>query len=106
MAVAVVQEWATTDRGTANYDAVSGEIRRRSGGMPEGMMFQCAGFDGDTFRVFSVWDSRERFDRFRDEVIMPSVEAAATGGREPDETRSYELHNVMAPEARPVGPGA
>ncbi len=103
MAVAVVQEWAATDRGTANYDAISSEIRRRSGGWPEGLMFQCAGFDGDTFRIFSVWDSRDRFERFRDEVIMPAVAASASGGREPDETRAYELHDAMTPEARPVG---
>ena len=103
MAVAVVQEWAATNRDTGGYDAVSAEIRSRTGGRPEGMMFQCAGFDGDTFRVFSVWDSRERFDRFLSEVVMPAVQAAAPPGGSEPETHSYELHGVMAPEAQQAG---
>ena len=105
MAVAVVQEWTTTDRETPRFDAVSAEIRRRTGGMPDGMLFHCAGFDGDTFRVFSAWESRDQFDRFRDEVILPAVQAVAPGGEEP-QTHSYELQAVAVPEGRAVSSGA
>jgi hypothetical protein len=103
MAVAVVQEWAATNRETRGYDQVSAEIRRRSSGWPEGLLFQCAGFDGDTFRVFSAWDAREYFDRFEREVLMPAVEAAAPADGSPPQTHSYELHAAMVPQAGQVG---
>ena len=96
MAVAVVQEWPNAERTTQGYDAVSGEIRQRTGGAPDGLLFQCAGFDGDTFRVFSAWESPGHFKRFFDDVLMPVVHAAAAGGTEP-ETRQYELHAVTVP---------
>jgi hypothetical protein len=105
MAVAVVQEWPATNRETTGFDAVSAEIRRRIGGAPAGLAFQCAGFDADTFRVFSVWESVVDFERFLEDVIMPAVRAAAPpGGAEP-QTHWYELHAVMAPEAHRAGAG-
>ena len=80
MAIAVMQEWTATDRRTKGYEAVSNEIRSRVDGPIEGFLFHAAGFDGDTFRIFEVWDSAEQLERFNEEVLMPAVRAAMEAG--------------------------
>jgi hypothetical protein len=97
MAVAVVQDWVEeeTDRSTTNYDAVS-ERLQALGEPPAGMLVHTAGFTGNGFRIFEVWESREDFERFLNETLMPIVQdIAPTDDRQPDVT-IYELHGFVA----------
>lgn len=41
---------------------------------PEGAVFHAAWFEGDSLRVFDVWESREDFHRFFDQRIMPGLD--------------------------------
>lgn len=95
MAVAVVQEWQVEDRSTENYDAINERIE--AGGVPEGLILHCAGFAGDRFRIFDVWETSEHFDRFMAERLMPAVEAVVPGDAPPPDLKTYELHNVITP---------
>src|SRR4051794_312353 len=72
MPVAVVQEWLEqeTDRSTTNYDALHERIMES--GSIEGFLLHAAGFTGHGFRIFEVWETREQFDRFVKERLMPS----------------------------------
>jgi hypothetical protein len=97
MAVAVVQDWPEdeTDRSTTNYDAMSERLQAR-GAPPAGLLVHTAGFTGNGFRIFEVWESREDFERFIEEVLMPLVnEVAGADARQPELT-VYELHNFIA----------
>jgi hypothetical protein len=97
MAVAVVQDWAEeeTDRSTENYDAISERLRAQSS-PSSGLLVHTAGFTGHGFRIFEVWESREDFERFTQEVLMPIVsEIAGSDSRMPDLT-VYELHDFLA----------
>jgi hypothetical protein len=97
MAVAVVQDWLEeeTDRSTTNYDAIS-ERLQALGEPPAGFLVHTAGFTGNGFRIFEVWESREAFERFTEDVLMPIVsEVAGSDARQPDLT-VYELHGFMA----------
>jgi hypothetical protein len=97
MAVAVVQDWVDeeTDRSTTNYDAIAERLRAR-GTPPSGMLVHTAGFTGHGFRIFEVWESREDFERFTQEVLMPIVgEIAGSDSPMPDLT-VYELHDFQA----------
>jgi hypothetical protein len=96
MAIAVVQDWVDeeTDRSTRNYDAVHERVI--AGGPIEGALVHTAGFTGNGFRIFEVWESREDFERFLNERLMPIVqEVSPDDGRQPEMT-VYELHNYMA----------
>jgi hypothetical protein len=95
MAVAVVQEWPVEDRSTENYDAIDKRIA--ADGVPEGLILHCAGFAGDRFRIFDVWESSEHFDRFMAERLMPAVQAVVPGDAPPPDLKTYELHNVITP---------
>jgi hypothetical protein len=92
MPVAVIQEWPVEpgDRSTTNYDAVHERVMQ--GEAPQGLLAHTAGFDGDRFRVFEVWQSRDDFDRFVQDRLLPIVESVGGADAPPPETRDYPLH--------------
>jgi len=63
--VAVVQDWVEeeTDRSTTNYDAISERLQAEDQ-PPAGLLVHTAGFTGNGFRIFEVWESREDYERF------------------------------------------
>jgi hypothetical protein len=94
MPVAVVQEWTVgDDRSTTNYDAVDERIA--ADGLPDGLIVHSAGFVGDRFRVFDVWETQAHYERFMAERLMPAVAEIAPEGAPPEDVVSYELHNVV-----------
>lgn len=93
MAVALVQEFRIQDgdRSTTNYDAINERLKNE---MPDGAVIHTAGFDGDVFRIFEVWESREQCERFWEERVMPLVqELAGDQAPPPDRQAIYDLHN-------------
>ena len=102
MPVAMISEFQVEpgDRSTANYDAVNARLDIAAD-PPQGLIVHIAGFDGDTFRVFDVWESQSDGERFYTERLMPIIEAvmseAGQGGGQPQRQYSYELHNVATP---------
>jgi hypothetical protein len=102
MAIAFVQEFAISDRSTANYDFV----KERLGDDPiDGLVIHTAGFDDDNnvFRILDVWDSREQAERFLAERIQPIMEEGTQAFPNPEAvappTREafYELHDLVKP---------
>jgi len=96
MAVAVIQEFPVDgeNRGDTNYDQVQ-EALGVSDNPPAGQLVHTAGFDEEAgvFRIFDVWESREAWDAFLNDRLMPIVRPLMEqGGRQP-ETRVYELHD-------------
>jgi hypothetical protein len=64
-----------------------------------------AGITERGFRIFEVWETREQYERFINERLMPIVrEIAPSDTREPDLT-VYELHGfAVSPHAAGVRP--
>jgi hypothetical protein len=98
MAVAFIQEFAISDRGTANYDAVNERLTKNQPA-PEGLLIHFAGFDDEdrVFRIVNVWETREQGQAYLDEHVMPAVHAVLGDVEWPaPPTRQgfYELHHV------------
>jgi hypothetical protein len=73
------------------YEAVSD--RAMSGDqLPEGCELHIAGPVEQGWRVITVWDSREAFDRFREEKLLPAIREVAGDAGPPD----------VEPEVNPV----
>ena len=72
-----IQEFAISDRGTANYDAVN-KRRTNSRAASEGLLIHFAGFDDEdgVFRIVNVWERREHGRTYFDEHVMPAVRRA------------------------------
>ena len=99
MAVAVIQDFPLdgADRTTTNYDRVQEALGTRDN-PPAGGLMHSAGFDeqAGVFRIFDVWESREAWDAFLNDRLMPVVEPMMEQGGRAPETRVYELHDFMA----------
>lgn len=99
MAFALVQDFPAdaTETGTANYDRIHAAIMQKVTG-PTGLIIHTAGFTGEGFRIFEVWESREQCEAFMNAVVMPTVREV-TDGRPgpPPMTTTYELHNMLRP---------
>jgi hypothetical protein len=91
VAVLVEAEEVTVE----NYDAVREKLGEEP---PDGVLVQTAGpMESGGLRVFSVWESREHYDRFREDRLLPALreaigEEAAAG---PSGAEIYELHDIF-----------
>jgi hypothetical protein len=88
MAVAIVMDFPGGTR--EQYDQVVARMHL-DGLLPPGAMHHTAGPTAGGWRVIDVWESREGFERFAEERIVPL--SAAAGMRRP-EMFTVELHNV------------
>jgi hypothetical protein len=60
---------------------------------PEGLILHTAGQGPNGWRVFDVWESREHFERFFEEQVLPTAqEIDAPPMSDPE---IYELRNIM-----------
>jgi hypothetical protein len=99
MAVLFLQEFAVTDRSTANYDHVNEQLDLS--GPPDGLIVHTAGFDDDSgvFRIVDVWETREQGERFMRERLDPIVNAMIADrpdAKPPTRESWYELHDILA----------
>ena len=98
MAIAVIQEFPIEgdDRTTTNYDRVQEALGARED-RPAGGLAHTAGFDEEAgvFRIFDVWESKEAWDAFMNDRLMPVVGPMMEQGARPPATRVYELHDFM-----------
>jgi hypothetical protein len=75
------------------------EINQKAFGNPKGpaeplsgLIIHTAGATSGGWRIFDVWESREQFDRFNDEYIMPAVQGMDLPQVPPE---VYELANLI-----------
>jgi hypothetical protein len=98
MPVAMIQDWAEGGHNTENYDAIVRVMGVREN-PPEGMIVHTAGALPDgAFRIFDVWETREHFERFMQDRLMPAVkEVVGDGGADapPPTMTMYELHGFQ-----------
>lgn len=102
MAVAFVSEFDVEpgDRSTPVYDAVNQRLGVADD-PPAGLVLHTAGFAGDVFRVFDVWETQADAQRFYDELLTPLVkqvqEEQGLEGGPPARQYAYELIDVLKP---------
>jgi hypothetical protein len=81
------------------YDQVSTEADVESN-PPDGLIFHWAGDVDDKWTITDVWESREAYDRFRDERLFPAIQKVS--GMDPAEgpqptVTEFEVHNYVKP---------
>ena len=80
--------------GAQIYDRLNDEMNTESD-LPSGLIHHYAARDGNDMIIFDIWESREDFERFMNERLMPATEKVM-GGPPPDggvEPTFAELHN-------------
>ena len=59
---------------------------------PTGLILHTSGATSTGWRIFDVWESKQDFERFMEQYVMPAVDPALPRPPEPD---VYELTNVI-----------
>jgi hypothetical protein len=85
--------------GTPMYDSVQAELDIANN-PPEGLIFHWAGEVDGKWAVNDVWESREAFERFREERLFPAIQKVSgmdpAGGPQPTVTE-FGVHNYVKP---------
>ena len=78
-----------------NYQAVSEKLGDQA---PDGLILHAAGPRGDGFVSVNVWESKEQADKFRENTLLPAIEAV-TGYRPqgPSDGEEFEVQHIIKP---------
>jgi hypothetical protein len=93
--MAVLMENFIEDSSAEIYDAVSAKLDVEKD-PPAGIIVHSAiAPEGGGIRIVDVWESREAFESFRDERLMPAVESVLSErGIEPAGPPTYEFSEI------------
>jgi hypothetical protein len=64
----------------ANYDASIAAVHPSDGSLPDGQIFHAAGPSEGGWTIIAVHESKESWEKFRDEILMPKMQAGIEGG--------------------------
>jgi len=76
------------------YEASIAAVHPTDGSSPEGQIFHTAGPSADGWTIIAIHDSQESWERFRDEMLMPTMSEEIEGGfPTPPQETSFTVHN-------------
>jgi hypothetical protein len=65
-------------------------------GLPAGQIFHAAGSSPGGWTIMAVHDSKESWERFRDDVLMPQMQQGIAGGfTAPPQETPVDVYKVM-----------
>ena len=78
------------------YEASLAAVHPGPDKLPDGQVFHVAGPSADGWTIMAVHDSRESWERFRDQTLMPAMEAGIEGGfTGPPVETTFEVHTLL-----------
>ena len=78
------------------YEASIAAVHPGPGQLPDGQVFHAAGPSPGGWTVVAVHESQQSWERFRDEILMPRMQAGIDGGfPTPPEETAIDLYTVM-----------
>jgi hypothetical protein len=79
------------------YEASIAAVHPSRDTLPDGQLFHAAGATDDGWIITAVHESKESWETFRDNILMPRMQAGIEGGFEtPPQETEFEIHNVQA----------
>ena len=78
------------------YEASIAAVHPSRDTLPEGQIFHAAGPSDGGWTVIAVHESKESWERFRDDKLMPEMTAGIEGGfASPPQETAFEVHNLQ-----------
>jgi hypothetical protein len=78
------------------YDATLAAVHPSADQLPDGQVFHAAGASPGGWTIMAVHESKESWESFRDEILMPRMQAGIDGGfASPPEETAIDLYKVM-----------
>lgn len=79
------------------YEASIAAVHPNRGSLPKGQTFHAAGASVGGWTIVAVHDSKESWEKFRDEILMPRMQQGIEGGfATPPEETAFEVHNLLS----------
>ena len=67
------------------------------GSLPEGQVWHVAGPSADGWTIVAIHDSKDSWEKFRDGIVMPRLEAGIDGGfAAPPEETTFEVDTQVS----------
>jgi hypothetical protein len=80
----------------SQYEATVKTVHPADGSLPPGQTFHAAGSSPGGWTVIAVHDSKAAWEQFRDETLVPKMQAGIEGGfTTPPEETGIELVNLQ-----------
>jgi hypothetical protein len=77
------------------YETSLAAVHPSDGSLPEGQMFHAAGPSGEGWTVIAVHESKESWEKFRDSILMPRLQAGIEGGfATPPQETEVEIYKL------------
>jgi hypothetical protein len=77
------------------YEASVAAVHPSDGSLPAGQIFHAAGSSGDGWTVIAIHETKASWERFRDEVLMPRLQAGIAGGfMTPPEESEVDIYKL------------
>jgi hypothetical protein len=94
--MSVVVSATTPDINPEIYEAITSKVMPADE-LPDECIVHIAGPVEQGWRVITVWESREAFDRFREEKLLPAIRELAGDQPPPSvEPEVNEVHKLIA----------
>ena len=78
------------------YDASIAAVHPGEGRLPDGQIFHAAGASEGGWTIMAVHESRESWEKFRDDILLPRMQQGIEGGfTSPPEETVIDLYKVM-----------
>lgn len=78
------------------YDKVLAAVHPGRDKLPEGQIFHAAGPTAGGWTVMAVYESKQSYERFRDQILMPRLKQGIDGGfAGPPQETALEVYNLQ-----------
>ena len=95
MAYGVVHKFAGGTK--TQYEASVAAVHPADGSLPEGQIYHAAGPSADGWTIVAIHDSQAGWEKFRDTILMPRMQAGIEGGfTAPPEETGFEVYNQVS----------
>jgi hypothetical protein len=94
MAYGIVHHFpgGTKEQYEVTVTAVHGSLTR----LPKGQIFHASGASAGGWTIVAIHDSKESWERFRNETLIPRMQQGIAGGfPTPPQETSFEVHNQL-----------
>ena len=78
------------------YEAALAAVHPDGDTLPEGQIYHAAGPSAGGWTIIAIHQSKESWERFRDDILMPRLSAGVEGGfAGPPEEQAFEVYNLQ-----------
>ena len=78
------------------YEASIAVLHPSRESLPKGQIFHAAGPSAGGWMIVAVHDSKESWEQFRNEILMPKLTKGINGGfTTPPQETAFEVHNLQ-----------